>query len=167
MGHVDPLDEDAIPKTIIKHIFPKGYDTKLNKRFTKDYTKPKNLDISQDEFSSYLTTCAWPIQVSKDTLNIAYNDFDVVYQVSVLTGITNDNMYKVSGKFPQARYVSFSTYDLSNGDPIDSLIDYEITTIPQQNNPYADISPVMDTTKGEYEFYITKTGQNGFMNELR
>jgi len=171
---MNSMDNDATEKSIHNFLFPLGYDTPLNKKFSggkkarkymqsneirksfkekNSYSNGEIREIGIDAAQTFLTTCAWPLEVSKSAVNLLYNDLNVVYHAVVLTGISENRYYKISGKIPKARYFSFSSYDVSTGIPIDSIVDYQMNS---------------DSDNDEtFEFYVTMNGDMGFPNELR
>ena len=70
--------------------------------------------------------CAWSATVTAATYNLAFPDLNCVYQVLLYWGITEKTTLRIDGQFPHVRYFSYQSYDLVSGEPIASLIDYEI-----------------------------------------
>lgn len=125
---------------------------------TKTKTKKKKQEVQLG--------CAWSATVTAATYNVAFPDLNCVYQVLIYWGVTGSTTLRIDGHFPRVRYFSFQSYDLQDGAPIASLIDYELEassgTNPFQNEPASD-DP---SSFGRYQVHITDSGDHGMPNEL-
>ncbi|MDH4395511.1 MAG: hypothetical protein QE278_07525 [Limnobacter sp.] len=92
--------------------------------------------------------CAWAVSSDDDKVNVAFPDSQAKYWVS-MAPITPGTRLRIDGKFPDARYFSFNSYDLALR-PVDAIADQEMTT-PDGNNPFVkqDAKP-----GGSYTAYL-------------
>lgn len=81
-------------------------------------------------------SCAWQYKTTKDTLNVAYPDSGATYWSMTYNLIVGDQII-LDGTFPEARYISFITYNLG-GSVIDNITDSAITPNAGSDNPFAD-----------------------------
>ena len=93
--------------------------------------------VSVDALDS--RTCAWPTVASKGTSNIAYPDTAATYWVTPFRLAAGQSL-SVEGRFPDARYASFITYD-PKGDPEAVLTDVDLDPIGGGANPFATDAP--------------------------
>lgn len=92
--------------------------------------------------------CGWGVASDADKINLAFPDSQAKYWVS-MAPITPGTRLRIDGKFPDARYFSFNSYDLAQR-PVDAIADQEITS-KKSINPF--VSP---GTKpgGSYTAYL-------------
>jgi len=81
-------------------------------------------------------SCAWQYKTTKDTQNVAYPDTGATYWSMDLNLIAGDSVI-LHGTFPDARYMSFTTYSLT-GTAIDRVTDRDITPSSGSLNHFAD-----------------------------
>lgn len=82
--------------------------------------------------------CAWPVKADEDTLNVAYPDTNATYWATPFDLGAGERL-RIQGRFPQARYFSFITYE-SDGNTVDVLTDSETQVDPGEG----DVSYTVD-----------------------
>lgn len=87
-----------------------------------------------------LGTCGWPVRVDPTLINALLPDEDALYHVAALPAAPPGTHYRITGRFPHARYISFAAY---NGVPIDAIADVEIDADAGATNPFL---PLADRT---------------------
>ena len=88
--------------------------------------------------------CFWIGPVSFESYNIAYPDEGAVYWGSSFQIPDNASHLEIEGSYPNARYLSYNTYDKLT-QPIDALLDADIVA-SSGANPFADA----DKSGGRY-----------------
>ena len=91
--------------------------------------------------------CAWANRADPDTLNVAYPDSGATYWTTTYNLLAGEKL-RVSGQFPEARYISLATYSVS-GSVIDSVTDEDMV-VTSGANPFADPAAV----SGGYEVTV-------------
>jgi hypothetical protein len=91
--------------------------------------------------------CSWPYKTDRDTLNVAYPDSGATYWTTSYNLLAGEKL-RVSGSFPEARYISLATYSVS-GSVVDSVTDEDLPVISGQN-PFADPA----AGPGDYEVTV-------------
>lgn len=81
-------------------------------------------------------SCAWRYKVTRDTLNVAYPDTAATYWSMSYNLLAGDHI-EITGTFPDARYFSFVTYDMT-GSAVDHMTDRDLQADPESSNPFAD-----------------------------
>ena len=98
---------------------------------------------------------------------MAYPDLQAVYQVLVMLGVNDNNIFRVRGTFPQdgVKYWSLQSNNVNVGFPISTIKDYEVEVDDPINtrNPFAEDS---DRPIGTYTINVTPRGNQGLKNEL-
>lgn len=85
--------------------------------------------------ASEVPPCSWPLETTGSGLtNVAYPDTNATYW-SMPFDSSRWKAIVIHGIFPEARFMSFTTYDAS-GSVADSILDFEITADPQSRNPF-------------------------------
>lgn len=116
------------------------------------------------------TGCAWSVTVTAATYNVAFPDLNCVYQVLLFWGLSGKTALRIDGRFPRVRYFSFQSYDVASGQPLASIVDYEIE--PRTGvNPFQEPPRVGEEGRdadatGTYHVHLTDTGDHGLQNEL-
>lgn len=116
------------------------------------------------------TGCAWSVTVTAATYNVAFPDLNCIYQVLVYWGLSGKTALRIEGRFPRVRYFSLQSYDVASGQPLASVVDYEIEprtgVNPFQKSPHrGEVGRDVDIT-GTYRVHLTDTGDHGLQNEL-
>ncbi|MEO6697841.1 MAG: hypothetical protein ABIR53_00425 [Paraperlucidibaca sp.] len=78
--------------------------------------------------------CSWQAASEADLANIAFPDDAARYWVA-LVPVTPGNRIRIDGRFPDARYFSFNSYDLALR-PTDALADTEVLAAAGEQNPF-------------------------------
>ncbi len=94
--------------------------------------------------------CAWPVRDNADLVNVAFPDESAHYWGSMAVGIPETGVV-VRGRYPQARYFSLHTYNMTLG-AYDALSDREI-------EPASGVNPFVKrgkrgTGEGDWEVRI-------------
>jgi hypothetical protein len=122
--------------------------------------------------------CAWQAFVTGGNganINAAYPDSHCVYQVLVMTKVSEDRIFRVKAKFPTGgnRYFSLQSNNPKVGFPLATIRDFEIKPDPGVNakgkpwkNPYVQGEEVPDDEVGSYTIYVTPRGDKGYPNEI-
>ncbi len=89
---------------------------------------------------SALPNCAWPVAESITTANVLAPDSNAAYWLAAFVVQSNLRIV-VSGRFPDARYASFTVYDsathaFTRNDVGSALADYQIAPDPGSVNPW-------------------------------
>ena len=102
--------------------------------------------LIQDILTQTSSRCAWPLIVAGENgLNVAYPDTGATYWVAPFT-VDPALTIQVDGVFPDARYMSFNTYD-GTGSSFElngmksALADYLIKPKPGSKNPWQTSAP--------------------------
>lgn len=101
--------------------------------------------------------CGWGVSSDDDKVNVAFPDSQAKYWVSIAP-ITPGTRLRIDGKFPDARYFSFNSYDLAQR-PVDAIADQEITT-PDGTNPFSKSGGKPGGAYTAYLQYGTSPSQN-------
>lgn len=93
--------------------------------------------------------CAWQAASQVDLANIAFPDDAARYWVA-LVPVSPGNRVRIDGRFPDARYFSFNSYDAALR-PTDALADTDVLPAPGTDNPFKrpGIAP-----GGDYTAYL-------------
>lgn len=92
-------------------------------------------------------------------------DLSAVYQVLVQLNMNGNDVLRIRGTFPKARYFSLQCYNVQQGQPISTIRDYEIVPDAGSKNPFSDPSAAVGT--GQYSVYVTlKKDSTRFPNSL-
>ena len=122
--------------------------------------------------------CAWQAFITGGNhanINAAYPDSNCVYQVLVMTKVTEDRIFRVRAKFPTGgnRYFSLQSNNPKVGFPLATIRDFEVKPDPGVNakgkpwkNPYMPGEEVPDDEVGSYTIYVTPRGDKGYPNEI-
>jgi len=78
--------------------------------------------------------CSWQAASQTDFANIAFPDDSARYWVA-LVPVTPGNRIRIDGRFPDARYFSFNSYDAALR-PTDAIADIEIKPHQGETNPF-------------------------------
>lgn len=79
--------------------------------------------------------CSWPIETTGEgATNVAYPDTDATYWTIPYDSGRWPEM-RITGTFPQARFMSFTVYDATGSTPT-ALVDDEIAPDPGSVNPF-------------------------------
>lgn len=97
-------------------------------------------------------TCGWTVRSDPISVNVLYPDEDAVYYIAALPLPPPGALYRVTGEFPHARYLSFVTY---NGLPVDSLLDSAIVPDHGSTNPFVAGA---DRTAAQRSYTVTVGG---------
>lgn len=123
--------------------------------------------LPRDVVGSTTSRCAWPLVVAGDQgLNVAYPDTGATYWVAPFT-IDPAMSIQVSGEFPDARYMSFNTYD-GTGASFEvhgrksALADYLIQPDPGSANPWKTSA----SAGGTFTLTVTTEAKPGVANVL-
>ncbi|WP_435590321.1 hypothetical protein [Nocardia sp. bgisy118] len=121
-----------------------------------------------DTGSSGGGSCAWAIELSPRTLdrvNVAYPDTYAWYWAMPYT-VGPDTTLTIKGRFPDARYMSFNTYDSNRAsftnDAASALADYGIAPDAGSANPWQQSS----APGGEYTITVRPDAHAGDPNVL-
>lgn len=90
--------------------------------------------------------CAWQAASQVDLANVAFPDDAARYWVA-LVPVSPGNRVRINGRFPDARYFSFNSYDAALR-PTDALADTDVLPADGAGNPFArpGIAPGGDYT---------------------
>ncbi|GAB5032026.1 Hypothetical protein NocV09_00800010 [Nannochloropsis oceanica] len=122
--------------------------------------------------------CAWQAFITGGNhanINAAYPDSHCVYQLLVMTKVTEDRIFRVKAKFPTGgnRYFSLQSNNPNVGFPLATIPDFKIKPDPGVNakgkpwkNPYMAGEEVPDDEVGSYTIYVTPRGDKGYPNEI-
>jgi hypothetical protein len=104
-----------------------------------------------------LPSCAWVLDVSAQTLNVAAPDSNTHYWLQPYVFGPNSSIV-VSGTYPFARYISFIAYT-ADGLPINdvSLHDSQIVPAAGSVNPFTTPNAPTDPSQRRYTVRITPT----------
>ena len=80
-----------------------------------------------------LGDCGWAVRSDPVLVNVLYPDEDAVYYSTRLPAPPPGVAYRIRGRFPHARYMSFVAY---NGLPMDALLDVDIPADEGSTNPF-------------------------------
>jgi len=80
-----------------------------------------------------LPDCAWEARSDPVAVNALYPDEDAIYYIAALPVPRPGIGYRITGRFPHARYMSFVSY---NGLPMDALADADIEPDADAVNPF-------------------------------
>ena len=123
--------------------------------------------LLQDMVAKTASRCAWPVIVAgQNGLNVAYPDTGATYWVAPFI-IDPAMTIQVDGEFPDARYMSFNTYDgtgasfEANGVK-SALADYLIKPHPGSKNPWKTQAPA----GGTFTVVVTPNAVPGMPNAL-
>ncbi len=110
--------------------------------------------------------CAWPVQLSRDALNVAFPDANAVYFVMPYSLGAGQSLI-VKGAYPFARFFSLTTY-YGVGDPnshgvdvLGWLRDNAIAPDPGSSNPAVDPNAPTDPAQRRWTVRVTGTAQVG------
>ena len=109
------------------------------------------------------SSCAWPIVTNAQKVNVAYPDTDATYWTTPYR-VEPGTRFIVKGTFPNARFMSFNTYDSTGGafttnNVPGAIFDYQISPNPGSTNPYQHTTRRSGKFRGDV---ITSTGRNAF-----
>jgi hypothetical protein len=79
--------------------------------------------------------CSWQVASQADFANIAFPDDAARYWVA-LVPVTPGNRIRIDGRFPDARYFSFNSYDAALR-PTDAIADIEVIPERGAQNPFS------------------------------
>lgn len=103
--------------------------------------------------------CSWPYKTDPASLNVAYPDAGATYWTTSYNLLAGEEL-RISGQFPEARYISLATYSLS-GSVIDSVTDEDLE-VAAGENPFADPT----AGSGEYELTVRAGIASGSNSQL-
>jgi hypothetical protein len=106
---------------------------------------------SSSTVASNPARCAWKTRADKQTANIAYPDTSATYW-GLSYQLAKGETLELSGKYPDARYFSFTSYGLQGG-AIDVLTDRDINP-DRGKNPFRPGNGRPSTTAGSYTAVI-------------
>lgn len=118
----------------------------------------------QTQFANDLP-CAWKYKTTPEINNVYAPDTNAVYWTTDFTYRPGMQIV-LSGRFPDARYMSFNVYDghgssLSNVQA-SSIADYKIAALPGHENPFV----TGGAAGGAYELILRADPENGSGNVL-
>lgn len=92
----------------------------------------------------------WEFYPGNQPYSLAIPDFFSTYLSYTIDTTANPDIgLRITGAFPNARYMSFNIYNTTKGDSLGALTDFQITTTPDSaGNPFVAGSPA--SPGGEY-----------------
>ena len=119
----------------------------------------------QAETRALTSSCAWPIVTNAQKVNVAYPDTDATYWTTPYR-VEPGTRFIVKGTFPNARFMSFNTYDSTGGafttnNVPGAIFDYQISPNPGSTNPYQHTTRRSGKFRGDV---ISSTRQQRFQS---
>lgn len=118
---------------------------------------------SRTDARALTSSCAWPIITNAQKVNVAYPDTDATYWTTPYR-VEPGTRFIVKGTFPNARFMSFNTYDSTGGafttnNVPGAIFDYQISPNPGSTNPYQHTARRSRKLRGDV---ISSTSKSGF-----
>ena len=118
---------------------------------------------SRTDTRALTSSCAWPIITNAQKVNVAYPDTDATYWTTPYR-VEPGTRFIVKGTFPNARFMSFNTYDSTGGafttnNVPGAIFDYQISPNPGSTNPYQHTARRSRKLRGDV---ISSTSKSGF-----
>ena len=121
-------------------------------------------------FFALIILCSFPLQAKSSSepswtnfpgsfrLTPAFPDKCSTYQFITFRPKTGDfDMLKLTGKFPHARYFSYTIYDSDGGTDISAILDQEIKPDPGSINPFK-VGADRNAENRDYTIWLVKEG---------
>jgi len=93
----------------------------------------------------------------------AYPEWSATYWTYLFENLPEDSMLEFKGKYPYARYMSFTVYNWSTGNPYGSLLDKHIAPDLGSQNPFVPGNP--RNTARSVRNYTIKVVHEGSVNK--